>query len=288
MTRPYDREPGREPQRDALDRELDAVLQELKQSYRVPRSAPPLDAMWAAIEETLPQGPRVDVVPLRAVAGAARERRLLRAAPWIGMAATLLIGIGIGRVTASPRSATDRPVTTGPASPLAANERPVVEPASGAAERGAPAVIAPPPRLASADRSRRPVVAHPVAATAQVADVDADEALDAEAPTSTNRYLGQTTALIVALANDAPRPGEGARFAQRARELLVTTRLMMDAPTTDEKSRSLLEDLELVLTQIVRMQGEQGKQELKLIREALEQRDLLPRLYSAVAESSDD
>jgi len=297
MTRPDDREPGLEPRLDlstsseevALDRQLDAVLQELRQSYRVPRSAPPLDAMWSAIEETLPAGAQAEVVPLRAVAGAARGRRLGRVAPWIGMAATLLVGIGIGRVTA--RSVTERPVTSSPGSPLASNERPVT-PAPGTPERSDPAVVAPPRRLASDGAARRPAAQQVVATAAGVvhADTDAgaDEPYGAEAPTSTNRYLGQTTALIVSLANDAPRPGEDARFAQRARELLVTTRLMMDAPSTDEKSRSLLEDLELVLTQIVRMQGEQGKQELRLIREALEQRDLLPRLYSAVAESTDD
>ncbi|HYD51038.1 MAG TPA: hypothetical protein VEA99_00370, partial [Gemmatimonadaceae bacterium] len=65
-------------------------------------------------------------------------------------------------------------------------------------------------------------------------------------------------------------------------------RLMMDAPTTDEKSRVLLEDLELVLTQIVRLQGEPRPLERQLIRDALEQRELLTRLYSAAAEGGGD
>lgn len=286
MTRPDDREPGHERRTDALDHQLDAVLQDLKQTYRVPRGTPPFDAMWSAIEETLAPGPQAEVVPIRAVAGAARGWRMVRYAPWIGMAATLLIGVGIGRLTA--RTATERPVSSGPSTSVADSEKPVAKPPAGPVERVAPVIVTPPERLASAGTARGTAV---VPATSEVATFPssaADESFAAEAPTSTNRYLGQTTALIVALANDAPRPGDDARFAQRARELLVTTRLMMDAPTTDEKSRALLEDLELVLTQIVRMQGEQGRQELKLIREALEQRDLLPRLYSAVVEGSDD
>ena len=75
---------------------------------------------------------------------------------------------------------------------------------------------------------------------------------------------------------------------RRAGELLTTTRLLLDAPSVDDKTRALLEDLELVLTQVVRLQTETGREDLRLIREALEQRDLLPRLHTAVVAGSDD
>jgi hypothetical protein len=50
----------------------------------------------------------------------------------------------------------------------------------------------------------------------------------------------------------------------------------------------LFEDLELVLAQIVRLQSQQSREELELIRQALEQRDVLPRLRDAVADISAD
>jgi hypothetical protein len=49
--------------------------------------------------------------------------------------------------------------------------------------------------------------------------------------------------------------------------------------------RSLLDDLELVLAQVVRLQNNRStRTELDLISEALQQRDVLPRLRSAVAD----
>jgi hypothetical protein len=43
-----------------------------------------------------------------------------------------------------------------------------------------------------------------------------------------------------------------------------------------------------VLAQIVRLQTDDGRSELELIRMALEQRDVLPRLRTAVADISAD
>jgi hypothetical protein len=43
-----------------------------------------------------------------------------------------------------------------------------------------------------------------------------------------------------------------------------------------------------VLAQVVRLQVDQGGTELELIRQALEQRDVLPRLRTAVANISAD
>ena len=42
------------------------------------------------------------------------------------------------------------------------------------------------------------------------------------------------------------------------------------------------------LAQIVRLQSDQSREELDLIRQALEQRDVLPRLRTAVADISAD
>ena len=106
---------------------------------------------------------------------------------------------------------------------------------------------------------------------------------------TTSRYLGQTAALLATLPAEA-RAGMGdERFVGRAQDLLLTTRLLLDSPAAaDPRIRTLLDDLELVLAQIVRLQTDQSSEELDLIRQALDQRDVLPRLRTAVADISAD
>lgn len=104
-----------------------------------------------------------------------------------------------------------------------------------------------------------------------------------------SRYLGQTAALLVALPGEVRAGRADDRFLGRAHDLLLTTRLLLDSPASaDPRFRTLLEDLELVLAQVVRIQTDQGRVDLDLIREALEQRDVLPRLRTAVADISAD
>jgi hypothetical protein len=106
---------------------------------------------------------------------------------------------------------------------------------------------------------------------------------------TTSRYLGQTAALLVSLPGDANSNRGDEQYVGRAHDLLLTTRLLLDSPAaTDPRFRALLEDLELVLAQVVRLQSERSGPELELIRQALEQRDVLPRLRTAAADISAD
>jgi len=109
---------------------------------------------------------------------------------------------------------------------------------------------------------------------------------------TTSRYLGQTAALLVSLPAEVRADGPAdAQFIGRAHDLLLTTRMLMDSPAADDgRIRSLLEDLELVLAQVVRIQSgpAQGKSDMELIRQALEQRDVMPRLRHAVADIAAD
>jgi len=116
----------------------------------------------------------------------------------------------------------------------------------------------------------------PNADTSAVADAYRDQ---------TNQYLGQAAALLISLpAKDGTQKAD-ATFSNKAADLLVTTRLLIDSPaaTQDPKLRSLLEDLELVLVQIARLRGERNKGDLDLIHQAVEQGDVISRLNSAVA-----
>ena len=120
-----------------------------------------------------------------------------------------------------------------------------------------------------------------------VAEVSADSTdLPEPYQATTSRYLGQTAALLVGL----PAEGSGADGAiGRAKDLLSTTRMLLDSPAaSDPRLRALLEDLELVLAQVVRLQADRSGDELDFIRQALEQRDVLPRLRTAVADFSAD
>jgi hypothetical protein len=125
----------------------------------------------------------------------------------------------------------------------------------------------PPPMMASARQ--------PATDTSAVIDAYRDQ---------TSHYLGQAAALLISLpAKDASGTAD-ARFAGKAAELLVTTRLLMDSPAAqDPKLRSLLDDLELVLVQIARLRSERSRSDLDLIHQAVEQGDVLSRLSSAVA-----
>jgi hypothetical protein len=106
---------------------------------------------------------------------------------------------------------------------------------------------------------------------------------------TTSRYLGQTAALLVSLPGDVTSSRGDELYVGRAHDLLLTTRLLLDSPAaTDPRFRALLEDLELVLAQVVRLQSERSGPELDLIRQALEQRDVLPRLRTAAADISAD
>jgi hypothetical protein len=66
--------------------------------------------------------------------------------------------------------------------------------------------------------------------------------------------------------------------------VLSSTRLLIDSPAGDDPQlRALFEDLELVLVQIIQLAGGQlDPSERALIDRALETKDLLPRIRTAV------
>src|SRR3954469_1449017 len=80
---------------------------------------------------------------------------------------------------------------------------------------------------------------------------------------ATTRYLGQTAALLVALPGEMRGGHTDKEFIGRAGDLLLTPLMLIDSPaSTDPSMRNLLEDLELVLAQIVRLQSERGHSEM--------------------------
>jgi hypothetical protein len=99
-------------------------------------------------------------------------------------------------------------------------------------------------------------------------------------------YLERVTALLVTLAGQS-RDGKSLEYsATQARDLLATTRLLMDAPQhLDPHLQGLLEDLELVLAQIARLPAKPDSPDVYLIDQTLDQRDVIPRLRVFLAEN---
>jgi len=99
--------------------------------------------------------------------------------------------------------------------------------------------------------------------------------------------LTQAEALLVAYRASEP-PGQDTSSARQlgtwGRQVLGSTRLLLDSPAGDDPQlRSLLDDLELVLVQIIRASGAPlDTTDRALIDRALQDRRLLPRIRTAV------
>lgn len=97
-------------------------------------------------------------------------------------------------------------------------------------------------------------------------------------------YLQQMTGLLVAIAGDLRTGQVPAGTVESARGLLSTTRLLLDSGVTDPRFRDLLEDLELVLAQVVHLRDATPAMDAALIAQALDQREVLPRLTSYITD----
>src|SRR3954463_12320349 len=75
--------------------QFDDIIRTAADHYNVPPVNPPLDAMWAAIE-TEAFAPRVV---------ATTSRRSLMHSPWLRMAAVLVLGVAVGRLSARQKAA---------------------------------------------------------------------------------------------------------------------------------------------------------------------------------------
>ena len=217
--------------------ELDERTREALRGYRVPPSAP-LDDMWDAIEQRHFGAPVVSLME-HAKSREAKPARRRIAPTWtialLGMAAALLIGLSLGRMSGSVApTLVDNTPPEGRYDYWTMNSEPYRQ--------------------------------------------------------ATTQYLGETSALLAALPAAARDGQADGRFVMQAGDLLSTTRLLLDSPAaaSDPRLKNLLEDLELVLAQLAQVPNERRGAELTLIAEALEQRDVVPRLRSAVASISSD
>jgi hypothetical protein len=97
------------------------------------------------------------------------------------------------------------------------------------------------------------------------------------------QYLTRTEALLTGFRAEARSPSVPAvQFSRQARDLLATTRLMLDSPAAqDARLKGLLEDLELVLAQIAQLPSSGDREDVQSINQGLDQRSVLLRLRTA-------
>ncbi len=134
-------------------------------------------------------------------------------------------------------------------------------------------------RATTAAKTETPVSAPEVTAEAPKESESAYEL-------TTERYLGQTVTLFASLPNQLRSGGADTSFVRRANESLGTLRVLTDSPAANNpRMRALFEDIELVLVQVVQMPERGSATDAKLIRQAMQQRDVMPRLFDAVAET---
>jgi hypothetical protein len=222
------------------DDRFDKLMRDAADTFRRPPE-PPIDEMWAEIEARAGFGSATPAIPIASITPITAAKRGSRVPRWLGIAATLVIGIGIGRGSAF----VGRQVI-----PTPANSGPAIETVASAIPRN-------------------------------------DPALDRPYEVEASQYLGQTAALLISLPSEAKSGRTDQQFTNRATDLLARTRLLMDSPAANEPAmRDLLEDLELVLAQVVRLRSNASRTDLDIINRALEQRDVIPRLRTAVADIS--
>jgi hypothetical protein len=185
----------------------------------------PREEIWLKVQATRRKSGPVDVIPLSARPPARPTAR--RWAAWItGIAAVLLLGIGLGRMMG-----------------------PGADPSSG------PTTLTRVPGDSVASGS----LAYTVA---------------------TIQHLGRVETLLTSLRASGQLDSS---FAIQARELLGSTRLLRSSSELDPRLRRLLSDLEDILMQIAQYNSARSDQELDLITDGLEERQVIPRLRAVPA-----
>lgn len=202
------------------EEQMDKLIKNAADHYNVPPVNPPLEQMWAAIEtETF--GRRIEPKTTTRVS--------LVNNPWLRMAAVLVLGVAIGRVS-----------------------------------------------------QKAPITVLPFNDPAPVAVSDASDSYQMSA----EQYLGRTVTLLASLPRQLQSAHVDSAYVAKASESLTELRRLMDSPAaSDPRNRALFEDLELVLVQLVQMPAGGNATDAKLIRQAMRERDVMPRLVDAVAET---
>jgi hypothetical protein len=243
-------------------------------------------------DEVTSPAPDVIVLPTR--------RRRWQSAAWArALAAALLlaVGIGIGRLSTGTTSAPSAAGT--PGDPRLAAENPTPPPrttspdvlrSSSTAAASTELAASQPGASARAPRDRGPEPSgdrqEPSGASREPT-AESREPQPAESPLpyrlAAAEHLALTETLLTTVSADARAGRADSSITLWARDLLGTTRMLLDSPAArDPKLARLLQDLELVLAEVAQLHPTRGGEELRAIDRAVRQRGVLSRLRATM------
>lgn len=209
------------------------------------------------------------------------------------IAAVLLVGIGIGRLSVGESGDASRAGTEAVATGLEGNE---AAPAS-VRDEGSPGIDGRSGADAMAGRvtpgadAASPPGDAPGRGGADGATREDEAGVDGRGEASvrlavraqTIDHLGRTEAFLTSFRADTELRGEDGQATRWARDLLSETRLLLDwGAARDPVLRSLLEELEFVLVRIARLEAGRSGGERELIVDQMEREDVLSRLRTVV------
>ena len=253
------------------DDKLDRFIDDAAKEYNRPSGRVPREEMWARIERErahpreTPVAPAAPVTPLR--------RRTQWIAVTAAIAAALAIGVLVGRFwerAPMPPTAENRPNQSGSGQ-------------GGLEKQEAPDAVvpgvSPDGRVVAANDPGSRRTPEPRDAGSDARDSRSDISYEV----ATMNHLAQMEALLTTF-RASDRDGQvDAQLATWARDMLSSTRLLLDSPAAgDAKNRRLLEDLELVLVQIVNLAPNAGATDRGSIERTLENGQVMTRLRTAV------
>jgi hypothetical protein len=250
------------------DPQFDAWIVQAAPSLNAPSSPAPRLEMWDAIQSAQKTATAAAAGEIAGVRPLRRRSRFLLP---LAIAAALLLGIAIDRISLRQADDVQTPDRIALTPPMQSQATPDVEPRVGSTEPRTPNVA---PSAPSTQRNIR------------TPDANSND------PSRLYRLaavqtLTQAEALLTAYrASDVAErdPAAARQLGQWGRQVLSSTRLLLDSPAGDDAAlRPLLNDLELVLVQIIRLSGAPlDANDRALIDDALRTRDLLPRIRTAV------
>jgi hypothetical protein len=276
------------------DDRMDELIRRAAREYNRP-GATPRDEIWERIQRARRGSPRT-----QAPAQSARRAWLWRG---IGIAAVLVIGIGIGRMVERSSGSQSRGTVAAnagrgsSAAPVGARVD-THEGASATASFDSTPVapqlspaLSPDRALAAASDERRPGPEARVPSTRNLAAAGRPATVGApdDAPSeglafrlAVLQHLAGTEAMLTSFRASAPSGEVDAQLTTWARDLLRTTHMLQASSATanDVTLKRLLDDLELVLLQIAQYtdRGPHRAEELEFIEQAIDKRGVMTKL----------
>ncbi|HSM09023.1 MAG TPA: hypothetical protein VLA33_08385 [Gemmatimonadota bacterium] len=254
--------------------EDELIVRAAREAYNAPPETP-RDDMWAVIEARLEAGmPAPDRV---ARARAAHARTMGRLSWWMGVAAALVIGLGIGRLSLGTGESEPKTASHSAGSEVAEPATTEIPLAGLPEAEGAPDTTSPGGRTVRSTGDASPE--SPREPTTAMRDGGTNPAPYA---TATRAHLSRSETFLAGVRVDLAAGSTDAEFEAWARSLLSRTRLLLASPAgRNPETRRLLEDLELMLAQVVMTASTSDPAEVRLLGEGLEQGDLLQRLRTS-------